>query len=179
MLKRAHVVSPVGAGEARTDVDITLPAVRGVRVSGVVSAPIVKGVIVSLRRRGDSGARDPARIDATAAADGTFVFVAVPPGDYTLTAMRRQPPLTEVTMAGGSPAVAWDDVVGSDPEVAWAEMPLGIGDADIDDLAVQLSPGTVVSGRLLYEGSAVRAARSDQHHAGAVVRAPFVRRSVC
>ena len=144
---------PVRSGETRSDVDITLPAVRGVRVSGVVSAADVKGVIVSLTRRGEGGERDAARIDATVAADGTFVFVAVPPGDYTLKAMRRVPPLTEVTLAGGSPAVAWDDVIGRDSEESWAEMTLGIGDADIDDLDVQLSPGILVTGSLLYEGS--------------------------
>ena len=147
---------PVRSGETRSEVDITLPAVRGVRVSGVVRAPIVKGIIVSLTRRGETPVTNAPRIDATAADDGTFVFVAVPPGDYTLTAMRREPPLTEVTMAGGSPAVAWDDVIGRDPEVLWAEMPLGIGDADIDDLAVQLSPGILVTGSLLYEGTATR-----------------------
>jgi hypothetical protein len=147
---------PVRPGETRSEVDITLTAVRGVRVSGHVSAPDVKGVIVSLTPKGESAESAVTRIDATAASAGSFVFVAVPPGDYTLTAMRRVPPLTEVTLSGGSPAVAWDDVIGRDQEEWWAEMPLGIGDADIDDLAVQLSPGTVVTGSVLYEGSAVR-----------------------
>src|SRR6185436_20464270 len=83
---------PMGAGDSRAEIDITLPAVRGTRIAGTVSAATgVTGTIVTLMPFDAAATSDEGRIDATAATDGRFVFVAVPPGRYTLTAYRRRP----------------------------------------------------------------------------------------
>jgi hypothetical protein len=143
----------LSTGEDRGDVDITLHARRGRRVAGVatVASGSVAGVILTLKPVGVSDLRDYGRLTATAATDGTFVFVAAPEGEYTLTARRRGPPLTEVSLAGGVPAIAQDDVITGDPDGLGAEMPFTVGDTDVDGLAVHLGPGTRVAGRVIFE----------------------------
>ena len=149
--KERALYLPLGAGDVRSDIDITLPAVRGTRVGGIVTSEYgVAGTILTLMPF-DSAARDAGRIDATAGADGTFVFVATPPGRYRLAVYRRKPPLTDVTLTDGYPAIAQDDVIDHDPEDMWADMPITIGDADVDDLAITLNRGTPLSGRVVYE----------------------------
>jgi hypothetical protein len=101
-------------------------------------------------------------MEATVARDGTFVFAATPAGKYVLTGYRRRPPLTDVTLAGGTPSVAWDDVIMNDDEDMWAEMPLGIGDGDIDNLVVTLTPGTPLTGRVAIEDDASAGPRRRQ-----------------
>jgi hypothetical protein len=139
------------AGDVRSNVDITLTAVRGTRIAGVVNAPgKVDGTILTLARAGDPPTVD-GNIQATAAKDGTFVFIAVPPGQYTLTGFRREPPLTEVSLAGGFPSTAMDDMIGRDPDDVSLALPMSVGDADVDHLVLTLRSGTPVSGRIVIE----------------------------
>lgn len=150
--KEAAMYVRLEAGEARDNVDITLPAIRGTRVAGIVTAAgDVTGTILRLVPEAAPGSLDVSRIEATGATDGRFVFAATPPGKYVLTAYRRRPPLTEATLAGGAPLTAMDDVVDRDPEDLWAQSSIGIGDGDIDNLVVMLSPGTPLSGRLVID----------------------------
>ena len=156
--KETAAYMTLAAGDIREGVDITLPAVRGTRVSGIVTAPsAVAGTILTLAPERSDGLRDDGRIDATAAADGTFVFIATPPGKYLLTAFRRNPPLTEVTLNGGSPSIAHDDYMSNDSEDLWSEMAISIGDGDIDNLVVTLRQGTLVTGRIVLEDDAAPA----------------------
>jgi len=149
--KEAAAFMRLEAGETRENVDITLPAIRGTRVSGVVTGADVTGTVLRLMPEGASG-DDLARIDATVAVDGRFVFVAVPPGKYVLTGYRRRPPLTEVTLSGGATSLPMDDSLDDrDPDDMWAEMPMSIGDADIDNLVVMLAAGTPLTGRVIVE----------------------------
>jgi hypothetical protein len=149
--KEAAAFVRLEAGEIRENVDITLPAIRGTRVSGVVTGADVTGTVLSFMPEGASG-DDRARIDATVAVDGRFVFVAVPPGKYVLTGYRRRPPLTEVTLSGGATSLPMDDSLDErDPDDMWAEMPTSIGDADIDNLVVTLAAGTLLTGRVIVE----------------------------
>jgi hypothetical protein len=82
------------------------------------------------------------------------VFVAVPPGQYTLTGYRREPPLTDVRIANGAPLFAMDDVIGQDPEDFSLSMPFSVGDADIDGVSLMLRAGTPVTGRVVDEDGA-------------------------
>ena len=151
----AYVTLATGAD--RCDVDITLRARTGGRVAGVatVASGSVAGVIITLKPVGLSDPHDYTGLTATAAADGTFVFVAAPEGEYTLTASRRGPPLTEVSLSGGVPSIAWDDVIVGDPDGLGAEMPFTVGDADVDGLAVHLAQGTRVAGRVIVENESL------------------------
>jgi protocatechuate 3,4-dioxygenase beta subunit len=143
---------PLGPGDVREGIDITLPVVPGIRISGLVAGPAdLTGTILRLRPEGSFDDLNLGPIDATAATDGTFAFVAAPPGRYILTAYRHRPPLTEITFAGGYPVVAMDDVIMRDEEDYWAEMPIAVGDADVENLIVTLNPGTLLTGRLVYE----------------------------
>ncbi len=141
----------LSTGEQRGDVGITLRARPGRRVAGVasVASGSVTGVIVTLKPAGLANA-DYGHLMATAAADGRFVFVAAPEGEYTLTA-RRRGPLEEITLSGEFPT---DYSFGGTGDVG-AQMPLRIGDRDIDGLAVHLARGTDVAGRVIFENASV------------------------
>jgi len=150
--KEAAAFVRLEAGEIRENVDITLPAIRGTRVSGIVTAAAdVTGTVLRLIPEGAARV-DGTNIDATVAVDGRFVFVAVPPGKYVLTGYRRRPPLTQVTLSGGATSLPMDDSLDErDPDDMWAEMPTSIGDADIDNLVVTLAAGTLLTGRVIVE----------------------------
>lgn len=140
-------------GQERNDVDISLAARRGFRIAGIVTVPSgsVDGVILSLTPQGTSDGPLYARLTATAASDGSFVFLAAPEGEYTLSVYRRSPPLTEVSLVGGAPSIAMDDVIMRDPDALWAEVPIVVGGDDVDGLVVSLRPGTAISGRVLFD----------------------------
>ena len=143
--------------QERSDVDITLAARRGFRVAGIVTVPSgsVNGVILTLTPQGVPDAPLYARLTATAASDGTFVFVAAPEGAYTLSAYRRAPPLTPVSIAGGSPSIMQDDVIDHDPDSLWVESPIAVGGDDADGLVVAMRQGIAVSGRVVFDDQPV------------------------
>jgi len=140
------------SGDYRDNLDITLPAVRGTRVSGIVTAAAdITGTVLTLMPEAALRSFDVSRITATVAADGRFVFAATPPGKYVLSGYRHFPPPTEVSLAGGNPLFFAGDEVVRDPDEMWIEMPLAVGDADIDNLVVTLSPGTPITGRIVVD----------------------------
>jgi protocatechuate 3,4-dioxygenase beta subunit len=161
--KAGALYIPLRSGDARGDIDITLPAVRGTRVAGTVTGPDdIRGTLLRLRPEAASRSYDVEWIDATAATDGRFVFVAAPPGRYILTAYRHRPPLTEITLESGGPSFPHDDVIIRDEDDYWAEMPLAIGDSDLEDLVITLRPGTPLTGRVVFEDDGGAPARADQ-----------------
>ena len=108
-----------------TAVQFSMATSRLARVSGVV--------VDSQGQPANSGrvtlgstANPGAILAANAAADGTFAIEAVPPGEYGVltTSNTVEEALATLTVAG----------------------------VDISDLRIVLSPGTTVSGRLLFEG---------------------------
>jgi Carboxypeptidase regulatory-like domain len=144
----------LSTGEARGDVDITLRARTGRRVAGVasVASGSVAGVVVTLKLAGADDAHDYGHLMATAGSDGRFVFVAAPEGEYALTA-RRRGPLRELTLAGLREVPHDYTFEGTDG--FGAEVPLTIGDRDIEGIAVHLAPGTRVAGRVIFEKESV------------------------
>ena len=137
----ATVVS-VGSGESRNGIDVPVRFLPTVRVSGIATGPDgpVKNLAIRLipGSAGNAGDSQPIGM-ATAVTDagGKFVFLSVPPGQYSLKAT-----ITTGENAGGVSL--------------WAAQSLTVGDTDITSMAVALQPGLRVSGRVEFRGSADR-----------------------
>jgi uncharacterized protein (DUF2141 family) len=165
----------VRSADERTGIDLQISPVRGVRVSGVLLGPDgpspTTGILLGLA--GADEATDPIEAATTMTdATGAFTFPAVPAGQYVLRVVRvPRPPvsvddMTRVSVArsgtmtiSGSPAVpaTAPPPIPADATLV-ARMLLGVGDRDVTDLIVTLSPGPRVSGRLEFEGSMERPA---------------------
>ena len=139
-------------GQERTDIDIVLRAERATRIAGRISGPqgSMGGSVLRLEPQGAGPNLSIARsITTSAASDGTFVFVGVPPGSYRLTGMQHRP--SEIAIVGGSPSLPMDDVVIRDKEALWADMPVTVGHDDLEGLAVTFAPGTPFGGSIVFD----------------------------
>lgn len=158
------------SGEERVDADMQIRPALGVAVSGVLVGPEGPVPILTLRLM-------PAEDDATTAPlpaattmtdwNGAFTFAAVPPGQYMLSALRvpQPPPDVEGTarvsvMPGGTMTIASSPPAapsGPPPVLAdatlVAQVPLSIGDSNLDDLVVALSAAPRLSGRIEFHGT--------------------------
>lgn len=131
----------VGAGEERRAVNLELHPVPTVRVSGIVIGPDgpADGILVQLIPNGaaDVGLNQDAPTTATDG-NGTFTFPSVPTGLYSLRAAMASP-----REAGtGAPI----------ERPLWSNVPVGVGQNDIDDFVIVLQAGIRISGRLEFEG---------------------------
>jgi hypothetical protein len=158
------------AGEERAGIDIQVRPVRGVRVSGTLLGPENGTAITGVRLvpARDSDALSPIEAAATITDwTGAFTFAAVPPGQYVLRVLKLPRSagdnedigrvmvtpggtMTISSNPGGAPAgpppIPADATLG-------AQMPLVVGDAEIHDLLVPLSPAARISGRLEFQGT--------------------------
>ena len=124
----------VGIGQTVAGIDLSLIPGRAPTISGTAvdsQGRPFQHVSLSVNVRGQTFASFNAGPDVTVAADGSFVAKEVPPGDYTLTAVRYA-----------------DDPLG--PEVAL--LPLAVDTTDIDGLTLIGSSGGTVTGRIAIEG---------------------------
>jgi len=129
----------VAPGQVRDRIDVTMLAVPRMRVRGIVLVPgVSEGVSWRpvLRLRGGNRPWSTAAI-TRARLDGAFEFLSAPPGDWTLEAYR---------------ALDGSDVARNDPRGMTAQMPLTVGDEDIEGLEVRLDPGATVRARLEFDG---------------------------
>lgn len=127
------------AGEERSGINVQARPVRGVRISGtVVSAGGPPGAQLLRLVPADFAAlaTDVEIAQARCTPDGRFVFLGVPPGEYSILIDRSEP---------GARAVLF------------ADTSLAVGNQDVSDVTVPLRPGVHVRGRVRYE-SAVSAA---------------------
>jgi hypothetical protein len=155
-------VLTLASGDERSGVDIRMPLVATARVSGTVAGPDgpLSGVpvrLVNMAEAADDVLGDVAR--SVTAANGSFQMFGVPTGQYTLKLLRqgRQPlpaavannPQLAALMGGrgGGPVSA------SDALTLFADVPLSV-ERDVTDLAITLSAGATVSGRVEFVGTA-------------------------
>jgi hypothetical protein len=80
-------------------------------------------------------------------ADGRFVFPAVPPGQYSL----RSTLGSQITTGGTRTAAPY-----------WSAVPVAVGSADVDGVAVTLHAGLRISGQFAFEGTAPKPAAGAQ-----------------
>jgi hypothetical protein len=132
----------IAAGEERASVDLQMQPARAGRVSGVLAGIDVPVTPITVRLV-------PAEHDelsfgedllVTLTDGGSFVFPAVPPGAYFLRAQRRG------SRADGSPPDAG----------LFLDMPIAATGDDIDGVIAVLHPGSRVTGRFEFEGTAER-----------------------
>jgi hypothetical protein len=166
-LSRASSVT-LGSGEERSGVDFHLRPVTAVSVSGTLTGTAGPAPNLLLRLVPIDAAAmsdDPELYQTISDADGTFTFLGVAPGEYTIKALvtprpKRAPlgPGTVVQTAGGSTVSIVDDraaVVPTEPTL-WAETRVGVGDQPVRDVVVTLRQGLYVAGRVELEGAAER-----------------------
>jgi hypothetical protein len=156
-------VLTLGSGDERLGIDLTLPLVAGVRVSGTLQGPDGPAANHGLRlhpvHTGGPASDVPAAYATTDAA-GRFALLGVPPGTYVLRAYRvppRGPMVRPVPRAAGGLPFEAVEVV-SPPEVPdgaalFADVPVTVGSSHLDDLSVVLQQGARLSGRVAFDGA--------------------------
>ena len=129
----------LGLGE-EISIQFGLTAARLARISGTVrdsEGRAAVGQVLLQQRSGGSMS-----FSATLGSDGTFTIGGVPPGEYALDVWRRAD--------GAGPVALLPKGVG--PEAA--SVPIVVTGNDIVGLSVTTLKGSVVSGRVIWEGTA-------------------------
>ncbi len=133
----------VSSGEERSAFDFQLRPLPAARVSGTVSGP--EGPMMTPLRlvpsdAGEVGLEQEA-LSTVSDRLGSFLFPAVPAGQYSLRAGTRPRGPQRPGDAQGT---------------LWADMPIAVGSDDIAGVTVTVQPGLRISGRFEFEGAAER-----------------------
>lgn len=167
----AEIIS-LGSGEERTGIAIPLRRVPTVAVSGAITSSAGPAADYAIRLiRSDTGdiMQEPEGALAMSDATGSFMFLAVPSGQYVIQAVRvpRQEqivvdtprPVPAPTMINGQMVMAMPPSVQTSQvtePLLWANVPVSVGDADVHGISLTLREGLTVSGRLDFVGSRPR-----------------------
>jgi hypothetical protein len=146
---------PIAPGDDAQNVDIGLAGRRAFNVSGRVAGVDAEGAVVMLRATDDLGRTDPdaePAATAVAAADGRFMFMAVPAGHYVLDvhALRRRP----VVRMMSARTLSLEGTLSARREGAsFARTTVALSDRDESGITVALGPAATVSGTLVATAS--------------------------
>jgi hypothetical protein len=156
-------VVALGSGEIRNGIDIRMPLLPTVKISGTVNGPDgpLPNLQVRLLPAGAALTADAVSEVArgTTAADGSFVLLGVPVGSYVAKVLKTPPPPMPAAIANnpqlqammggrfGGPATP------SDALTLFANVPVSAERA-VEGLVITLSTGATVSGRVDFVGSA-------------------------
>ncbi len=154
----------VASGDERSGIDFAMKAVPTVKLSGVANGP--EGPVTNLQlslipSEADEFVTGIETLTGFTDGQGRFTISNVPPGQYTLRAVRAPRPtgMMEERMVGGGTAtfVVRSEVssraapVSTTPTL-WAEMTVSVGAKDVADLAVGLRPGIKIAGMVQFNG---------------------------
>lgn len=140
----------VASGDERSGVDLHLRLTASVRVSGVVAG--LDGPVANLGLR-----LVPAGLDEVAdetaftpgitasAADGSFTFLGVDPGQYTIRAVTM--PRLGVNAMPDARGAAGDPVL-------WVATPVTVGETGLSGVRALVRTGARLRGRIAFEGAA-------------------------
>ena len=143
-------IVPVRPGEEHEGVDFTLQLVPTARVDGTVllpegSAPPGTEVnLIALGQTAVPGQPFESVRTTRVAADGSFAFGDVSPGEYTVLA-RAARTLTDAAGASAGP-----------PQIVWASTQIAVDGEPITGLSMALEPGLTISGQVRFEGTAMK-----------------------
>jgi len=166
---RATVIT-VTSGEERASVDFQIRALPTSKVSGTATGP--EGAVANLQislvpAEADVNATSIETISGFSDGQGKFTIEGVPAGNYILRAT-RMPRMTmagqvmfrAVTSNGGAMTVMTQPMAPTPPTpptndvTLWAEMNVGVGNKDLEGVAVSLRTGVKMSGTVQFTGSA-------------------------
>ena len=167
----AATIVSLGPGDERSTIDFQLRPVVTSQVSGVLTGPDGPEANTTLElipAGADSLQRDYDFAAAVTTTDGSggFVFLGVTPGTYTIRALKIPPrPITTSSMttiiqtgtgtisSGGGPSTP--PPIPNEPTY-WVLAPVTVGERDVSDLALTFRTGARLSGRVEFDGTAVR-----------------------
>lgn len=155
------------SGEEREGIDLQLRPVPTSRVSGVVTGPSgpVKNISVRLMQASaePGGANGLDVAEAMTAGDGTFTMLGVPAGDYIVKVEKQATPDFREMMASLPPEMQSSIPAGlaafmpqGSKETLSAETTVGVGDTDVTGVALVMTPGAHIVGRVEFVGNGPR-----------------------
>lgn len=152
-------VITLGSGDDRSGIDLTLPMVAGVRVSGTLMGPDGPAVNHGVRLIPASSAEPIYEIPlayGVTDANGRFALIGVAPGSYILRSYRVTPNLAimrpDPPAPGGLAGATGSPAAPPTPTPSlFAELPVIVGNAHIDNLSLRLAPGARISGRVVID----------------------------
>ena len=155
-LAQANLVT-LRSGEERSGIDLQLKLAPTFRVSGAVSFPGGGAGLLTVRLAPatDDGAGDLGFDVATAATrqDGTFTFLGVPPGQFFVRVVKPPRPPIPPELANNPMVQMAFGGAGGSAQGLYGEVPITVGGSDINDIAIVLSEGAKLTGRLVFDGS--------------------------
>lgn len=166
-------------GEERTGIDVTIRPVPTVSVSGTVAGPqeSMNGLVLRLLPIALEGLSDGAEAATVlVGADRTFTFMNVAAGEYVIDApgsaleltytgadeSRRLLPQSpglrwggfqSASLDSGPPGTGYMRKSGSRSDKFWTRTLVSVGEADIANFVVTMTPSFVLKGWLVYEGT--------------------------
>jgi hypothetical protein len=147
----------LGVSEERSAVDLSLQLVPLVRISGIVTGAAGQGgsIPVTLTSIG-SPVPFPGPRTTRLAADGSFTFSGVAPGNYNVMAETVNTMI--VFRVDGSdqrlmPTIAGKPAGGPDLPIMWASTDVAVDGHPLAPLALALQPGLTMTGRIVASGS--------------------------
>lgn len=141
----AAQIVPVRPGGEYLGADVQLTPVPTVSIAGQVVGPegaVTMTPLRLIRSNTPELALDDDSIATMTDRAGRFTFPAVPTGHYTLRLLRGAPPIRGLESSVNS--------------VLWTDLPVSVGNEDIEHFVVEAMPGVHIGGRVEFESQSRR-----------------------